>query len=83
MPGVTIGDHVLIAAGSVITKSVPSGMVVGGNPARYICSIEDYRFKNERFNTKTKAYTAEEKRKRLLSLSDDMFISKPYIKNEK
>lgn len=83
MPGVTIGDHVLIAAGSVVTKSVRSGSVVGGNPARFICTIEEYRSKNERFNTKTKAYTAGEKRKRLLSLSEDMFISKPYIKNEK
>lgn len=28
MPGVTIGDNVLVAAGSVVTKSVSSGMVV-------------------------------------------------------
>lgn len=31
MPGVTIGDGSLIAAGSVVTKSVPPGVVVGGN----------------------------------------------------
>ena len=30
MPGVTVGDNVLIAAGSVVTKSVPSNCVVGG-----------------------------------------------------
>ena len=33
MPGVSIGSHVIVAAGSVVTKSVPSGYVVGGNPA--------------------------------------------------
>ena len=41
MPGVEIGDNVLIAAGSVVTKSIPSNVVVGGNPARIICSLED------------------------------------------
>ncbi|OMQ16696.1 hypothetical protein A7K94_0200745 [Modestobacter sp. VKM Ac-2676] len=33
---VSIGDHVQIGAGSVVVKSVPSGAVVAGNPARII-----------------------------------------------
>ncbi len=33
---VTIGDHCLIAAGSVVTHDVPSGAMVAGNPARVI-----------------------------------------------
>lgn len=36
VPGVTIGDNVVIAAGSVVTKDVPSDVLVGGNPARII-----------------------------------------------
>jgi acetyltransferase-like isoleucine patch superfamily enzyme len=36
MPGVKIENNVIIAAGSVVTKSVPSGKIVGGNPARII-----------------------------------------------
>ena len=36
MPGVTIGDNVLVAGESVVTKSVPSNSVVAGNPARII-----------------------------------------------
>lgn len=36
MPGVTIGDDVVIAAGSVVTKSVNCGYVVGGVPAKNI-----------------------------------------------
>ncbi len=36
LPGVTIGDNVVIGAGSVVTKDVPSDVVVGGNPAKII-----------------------------------------------
>ena len=36
MPNVTIGDHVIVAAGSVVTKDVPSNCIVAGNPAKVI-----------------------------------------------
>lgn len=36
LPGVTIGDHAVIAAGSVVHKDVPAGAFVGGNPIRTI-----------------------------------------------
>ncbi len=36
MCGITIGDEVIVGAGSVVTKDVPSGCVVAGNPARII-----------------------------------------------
>ena len=34
MPGVTIGDNVIIGAGSVVTKDVPSGVIAFGNPCK-------------------------------------------------
>ena len=40
MPGVRIGDRCVVAAGSVVTRSVPDGHVVGGNPARIISTYE-------------------------------------------
>jgi acetyltransferase-like isoleucine patch superfamily enzyme len=43
MPGVRIDDHVIVAAGSVVTKSVPANSVVAGCPAKVIGSFEDYR----------------------------------------
>lgn len=36
MPGVTIGSHAIVAAGSVVTKDVPEWAIVGGNPAKLI-----------------------------------------------
>ena len=38
--GVTIGDNSIVAAGAVVTKSVPANTVVAGVPARVIKSIE-------------------------------------------
>ena len=41
MPRVTIGPDSVVAAGSVVTKDVPPGTVVGGNPARFICTTAE------------------------------------------
>lgn len=41
LPGVTLADHTVVAAGSVVTKSFPEGwVVIAGNPARIIRKIE-------------------------------------------
>ena len=42
MPGVHIGNNCIIAAGSVVTKDVPDNSVVGGVPAKYLKSAEEY-----------------------------------------
>lgn len=36
MPGVRIGDEVVVGAGSVVTKDIPSNTAVAGNPARVL-----------------------------------------------
>jgi maltose O-acetyltransferase len=41
LPGVTIGDHVVVAAGSVVTRDIPTEMVAAGNPARPIRRLYD------------------------------------------
>lgn len=76
MPGVTIGKGSLVAAGSIVTKSVPENMVVGGNPAKVICTIQEYVERNLKYNIHCKQMNAKLKRAFLLSLTDDRFISK-------
>ncbi|WP_406565309.1 LbetaH domain-containing protein [Acinetobacter chinensis] len=39
MPGVTIGDDTVIGAGSVVTRSIPSGVVAVGNPCKVLKKI--------------------------------------------
>ena len=41
LPGVTIGNNAVIAAGAVVTKDVPDNCVVAGVPARKIKDISD------------------------------------------
>ncbi len=38
LPGVTVGDGSVVAAGSVVNKDVPAGSIVAGNPAKVIRS---------------------------------------------
>lgn len=42
LKGVKIGDNCIIGACSVVTKTIPDNSVVVGNPAKVICTIEEY-----------------------------------------
>lgn len=46
MPGVSVGNNCIIGTGSVVTKNVPDNTVYAGNPARFVCTLEDYLEKN-------------------------------------
>ena len=41
LPGVTIGDNVIIGAGSVVTKDIPSGVIAVGSPCRVLREITE------------------------------------------
>lgn len=45
LPGVKIDDNVIIAAGSVVTKSIPENSIVAGVPAKIIGSFNDFKEK--------------------------------------
>lgn len=40
LPGVTIGENVAVGAGSVVAKDIPANVVVAGNPARVVKTLE-------------------------------------------
>lgn len=76
MPGVTIGEGSIVAAGSIVTKSIPPRTVYGGNPARYICTIQEYIDKNIKYDLGSKQLTPKQKKDLLLSLPDSAFLKK-------
>ncbi len=41
LPGLTIGEKAMVAAGSVVTKDVPPGVLVIGNPAKVVKTLKD------------------------------------------
>lgn len=47
LPGVTVGRNALVGAGSVVTKNVPDGCVVVGNPARVINTVNHLPYNEE------------------------------------
>ena len=42
LPGVEIGPRTIVGAGSVVNKSLPPDTVCSGNPAKVICSLDEY-----------------------------------------
>lgn len=46
LPGVTIHEHSIVGAKSLVRNDVPSGFVVAGNPAKIICETSKIKLKN-------------------------------------
>lgn len=42
LPGITIGDNVVVGAGSVVTKDLPSNVVAVGNPCRVLRTVNEH-----------------------------------------
>jgi len=56
LPGVTIGDNVVVGAGSIVTKDLPDNVVAVGNPCRVMRQVSDhdrqYYFKDRQIDPK-------------------------------
>lgn len=54
LPGITIGDNVVVGAGSVVTKDLPSNVVAVGNPCRVLREVnehdKEYYFKDRKID---------------------------------
>lgn len=81
LPNVTIGDGAIVGTGSVVIKDVPAGMVVAGNPAKIICSVEEYVDKVKKMSEGKKIFGEEyfignltvTKRREMLDAVEDNF----------
>ena len=69
MPGITIGDNVIIGCAAVVTHDVPSNSVVAGIPAKKIETLSEYIEKNKDQIVMTKNLTYTEKKNFLGKLS--------------
>lgn len=47
LPGVHVGNNVIIGAGSIVTKDIHDNSVAVGNPAKVVCSIDEYLAKEK------------------------------------
>lgn len=47
LPNVKIGSNVIIGANSTVTKNIPDNVVAAGNPAKVICSLDEYLEKHK------------------------------------
>jgi acetyltransferase-like isoleucine patch superfamily enzyme len=80
LPGITLAKGTIVAAGSVVTKSVTkSNMVIGGNPAKIICTTDDYMKKNEKYAFNCNGMNSETRRKNILS-NEQKLLNKGEIK---
>lgn len=54
VPGITIGDNVVIGAGSIVTKDLPDNVVAVGNPCKVLREVNEhdyeYYFKDRKIN---------------------------------
>lgn len=67
LPGVNIGSNVVIGAGSVVTRDIPSNTMAAGVPAKVICTLEEYLNKKETSIIHTGGLNYQEKKKILTS----------------
>lgn len=75
MYGVTIADNVIVASGSVVTKSVnKSNVIVAGCPARIIRTWDKFAEKTKEHVMKLGCKSYEEKKKFILSHPEKMII---------
>jgi acetyltransferase-like isoleucine patch superfamily enzyme len=84
MPGVTIGSDVIVGGGSVVTKSIPDGVMIAGNPAKIIGRTEDFiKRVSENPSIESKSFydlNNVDKAKYIKNIPEEKLIRKGYIK---
>lgn len=69
LPGVRLGCNCIVGAGSIVTKSFPDNSIIGGNPAKLLSKMEQFRSKIEPYCMNIMGLSAKEKKEFLLNSS--------------
>lgn len=70
MPGTTLRNNTIVAAGSVVGGTFPENIVIAGNPAKIICTLDQYYEKN-RNRVVQPPRSRDERMKFIQTLHDD------------
>ena len=84
--GSKIGNNVVIGAGAVVSGEIPDNEVWGGNPARFICTLEDYHKKCYDNFEGSAILTVKKYRERFLknpSIQEMQYFSMLFLNNDK
>lgn len=84
--GSKIGNNVIIGAGSVVSGTIPDNEVWGGNPARFICTLDEYYEKCKKsFEENAKLYLNQYYNvyKRVPSIQELQYFSMLFLNNDK
>lgn len=60
LPGVRIGPDSIVGAGSVVVKDIPPRSVAVGNPAKVICSLEEFLAKHNVLKEQNRTFNEDE-----------------------
>lgn len=71
LKGVHIGNNVVIGANSLVNKDVPNNVVIAGNPAHVIMSIEEYYEKRKKLQIKEATELVQKYRERFNKEPDE------------
>lgn len=82
LPGVTIGDNVVIAAGSVVSKDIPSNSLAVGSPAKVVSTYDEYISRkkqemdshpsyNETYTLRSSEFNEEKKQQMIKDLKEN------------
>jgi hypothetical protein len=74
LPGVRIGNRVIVAAGSIVNRSIPDNCVVAGVPARFIRTFDEFERRGlEEFHSDADM-KGETRRERVNSIVDETML---------
>lgn len=74
LPGVSLGNNTVVAAGSIVTKSFPDNVVIAGSPAKIIKTLDEYIQLNKESFVNTKGLSTSERRNYIIkSMNENQF----------